>query len=239
MGLCSSITVQINPDNNDYILGIIDPQNDFFQSGSLAVPNSNEIIEPINKLRYNISHKIKTFISLDTHPSNHISFASIHNKQLYTKIKLSTIMENKDIVETEQILWPNHCIENTHGQQIHQHLITKPDDFKIKKGVFNYIESYSAFGDKNGNKYENTGLNNLLKNIGCTNVILVGLATDYCVYYTALDALKYGYKVHIILSCVRGVDKQTTIDAIEHMKSIGVYFYEDIDDFLLCNYYKN
>lgn len=239
MGACGSVINKVYPNeikisyNKKYILGIIDPQNDFFESGLLAIPNANEIIGPINKLRYHISNKINTFISLDTHTSKHISFASTHNKELYSKLKLTRIMKNNDIVETEQTLWPDHCISNTPGHQIHQHLITKPEDWKIKKGTFEDIESYSAFGDENINKYENTGLNDLLKNIGYTNIILVGLATDYCVYYTALDALRYGYKVHIILSCVRGVEKQTSDVAIADMKMKGVNFYENVDDFLV------
>lgn len=242
MGSCCSVINKVHPNDkrfpydNKFILGIIDPQNDFFESGSLAISSANEIIGPINKLRYNISDKINTFISLDTHHSKHISFASTHNKEPYSKLKLTTIMRNKDVVETEQTLWPDHCISNTPGHQIHQHLITKPGDWKIKKGTFNDIESYSAFGDENGNTYENTGLHNMLKAVGYTNIILVGLAIDYCVYYTALDALAYGYKVHIILSCVRGVAKQTTIDAIEDMTMKGVNFYEDVDDFLVYMY---
>lgn len=239
MGLCCSNTNQIYPHNKmisydkNFILGIIDPQNDFFDSGSLSIPNANEIIGPINKLRYNLSDKINTFVSLDSHPPNHISFASTHNKELYSKVKLVSLMENNDIIETEQTLWPPHCVINTLGHQIHRHLVTKSEDWIIKKGTKKNIESYSAFGDENGNKYENTGLNNLLKSVGYTNIILVGLATDYCVYNTALDALEYGYKVHIILSCVRGVEKQTSENAIKHMKSKGVQFYDDIEDFLL------
>lgn len=236
MSLCGSKL--FHPNNKitydkKFVLGIIDPQNDFFEYGSLAIPNANEIIGPINKLRFEISNSLdNTFISLDTHSLNHISFATTHDKEPYSKLRLSSLMENKDIIETEQTLWPVHCVENTWGHQIHQHLITIPSDLIIKKGIKRNVESYSAFGDENQNKYENTGLNDILRNIGYTDIILVGLATDYCVYNTALDALRHGYKVHIILSCVRGVAKQTTLDAIEDMKMKGVNFYDDIDDYL-------
>ncbi len=215
-----------------YILGIIDPQNDFFQSGALEVSNSNEIIGPINKLRCEISNIIDTFISLDTHPENHISFASRHKKEIHSSIQVTSKMKNNDIITTTQMLWPVHCVDNTYGNKIHEHIGTKKSDIIIKKGIYSDIESYSAFGDEFYNKYENTGLNHKLKNMNITDIILVGLATDYCVYNTALDALQYGYKVHIILSCVRGVKPDTTTEAIEDLYSKGVYFYNDIEDFL-------
>lgn len=222
--------------SNKFILGIIDPQNDFFSHGSFPVPNSNEIIGPINKLRFMTSDNINTFISLDTHPLNHVSFASTHNKNPYDKIKIS-VGTGESTIETEQILWPTHCVENTFGAQLNFNLITKSSDWKVKKGRMSNIESYSAFGDEFLNKFKNTGLNAKLKYDKYTDIILVGLATDYCVYYTALDALKYGFRVHIILSCVRGVDKNTTEQAINDLKLKGVVFYQDVIDFIL--YFEN
>lgn len=213
----------------NFILGIINPQNDFFQSGSLAIANSNEIIGPINKLRYIISDKINTFISMDSHPFDHFSFASTHNKEPYTTI-------TNDIVESEQILWPIHCVSDTCGFQIHPHLIIKPRDWKIMKGTLKNIESYSAFGDEFWNIYEKTRLYNLLKKLKHTDIILVGLTMDYSIYYTTLDALRYEYQVHIILSCTRGVDENTTLNAIKHLKSLsGIHFYHDIEDFLFMH----
>ncbi len=215
-----------------YILGIIDPQNDFFQSGALEISNSNEIIGPINKLRCELSNIVDTFISLDTHPENHISFASTHKKELFSTIKITSVMKNGETVMTTQKLWPAHCIVGTHGNKIHEYIGTKQSDLIIKKGINSDIESYSAFGDEFSNKYENSGLNDKLKNMGITDIILVGLATDYCVYNTALDALQYEYGVHIILSCVRGVAPDTTKDAINDLYSKGVKFYKNVEDFL-------
>lgn len=236
MGLtCSSNKIIPKANKKKFVLGIIDPQNDFFQSGSLEVPNSNEIIGPINKFRFLLMDKINTFISMDTHPNKHISFASTHNKKIYDVVKIETVMKNKDIVVTEQTLWPDHCVVNTIGQKIHPHIIITNLDFIVKKGTIQNVESYSAFGDENGNYYENTGLDDWLKNKNITDIILVGLATDYCVYNTALDGLKNGYKIHIILSCVRGVNKDTTISAIQDMMDQGVIFYDDIDNFLFIN----
>lgn len=243
MGLtCSSNKIypksnKIYPKSNKrkFVLGIIDPQKDFFQSGSLEVPDSIEIIGPINKLRFLLMDKILTFISMDTHHYKHISFASTHNKNIYDVVKIESVMKNKDIIVTEQILWPDHCVVNTAGQKIHPHIITTNNDFIVKKGTIQNVESYSAFGDENGNYYENTGLDKWLKNKNTTDIILVGLATDYCVYNTALDGIKNGYKIHIILSCVRGVKKDTTFPAIQDMMDQGVIFYDDIDSFLFIN----
>lgn len=250
MGCTSSSNnkVNIKPDtkleinakfNKNFVLGIIDTQNDFFCTGSLAVPNANDIIGPINKLRYELGDGMNTFFSMDTHPPNHISFGATHQIEPFKKIKLKSMMANRDVVETEQELWPVHCVYGTFGNQIHPHIITNPRDWIIKKGSIHNVESYSAFGDENDNKYENTGLNNVLKSVKCTNIILVGLAMDYCVYNTALDALKYGYAVHIILSCVRGVNEKTTINSIKDLKSRGVYFYSDIKDFILYSLVYN
>lgn len=215
-----------------YILGIIDPQNDFFQSGALAVPNSNEILGPINKLRFMLKDKVDTFISMDSHPSSHISFASTHKAQLFSKVDLRIMMNDNNIVTVEQTMWPTHCVIDTPGQQIHSDLITFESDIKIKKGTMEKIESYSAFGDEFANKYENTGLHAILAQRKITDIILVGLATDYCVYYTALDALTYGYSVHLILSCVRGVSKETTEKALEDLRKNKIKIYPEVNDFL-------
>jgi nicotinamidase/pyrazinamidase len=233
MGNLSSINKIIPKSiSKKYILGIIDPQNDFFQSGALEVSNSNEIIGPINELRCELSNIVDTFISLDTHPQNHISFASTHQKKALTKIQIHSEMKNGDEIISTQMLWPVHCVVDTHGNKIHDHIARRKSDLIIKKGLYHNVESYSAFGDEFHNKYENTGLNDKLKLMYITDIILVGLATDYCVYNTALDALLYGYNVHIILSCVRGVDPKTTKDAIDDLISKGVNFYENIDIFL-------
>jgi len=216
-----------------FVLGIIDPQNDFCEGGSLAVFDANKIFAPINKLRYLcLRHGIKTFISQDFHHPAHISFASTYDKPLFSKEKLDLIMENGDKLIVEQIMWPTHCVQNTKGADFNSDLFVFFNDKIIQKGTKKNVESYSAFGDEFGNQYEKTGLFNWLDSKKITEIILVGLATDYCVYNTALDAIKYGFTVHIILSCVRGVDSTSTYIAIQHMKSKGVIFYSDIFDFI-------
>lgn len=134
--------------------------------------------------------KIDTFISMDTHPNNHISFALTHKKKVHDVITIESVMKNGDLISTRQILWPTHCVINTIGQKIHPHIITTNNDLIVKKGTIQNVESYSAFGDETYNYYENTGLNDWLKYKYMTDIILVGLATDYCVYNTALDGIK-------------------------------------------------
>ncbi len=219
-----------------FVLGIIDPQNDFCEGGSLAVFDANKIFPQINKLRYLcLRQGIKTFISQDYHPASHMSFASTYEKQPFTKITLDLEMENNNKITVDQMLWPIHCVENTLGANFHKDLFVFYNDKIIQKGTKHKVESYSAFGDEFGNQYENTGLNKWLTNKKITDIILVGLATDYCVYNTAKDAINLGYSVHLILSCVRGVDSKTTEIAMQDMKSKGVIMYADLLDFLNFN----
>lgn len=235
MGICNSKNIKsIHPklESKIFVLGIIDMQNDFLEFGSLPIKNSNEIIGSINKLRFMMPNNINTFISLDTHPHNHISFAETHNKKPFETLTITSKMKNGDMIETNQTLWPTHCVINTSGQEINPNLLIKSEDLRIGKGTLYNVESYSAFGDENNNIYENTGLDIWLKNNNCTDLVLVGVATDYCVYNTALDAFRYGYNVHIILSCVRGVDALTTYQAIEDLRSKGAHIYDKIEDFL-------
>lgn len=214
-----------------FILGIIDPQNDFFEKGSLAVPDANQILAPINKLRFGVFDLMFAFVTMDYHPPDHVSFASTHDKDPYTKGDIQVMMQDKSYVTVEQTFWPDHCVENTFGAQIHSDLITLNNDKIFYKGRKSGIESYSGFGDQFDNSIENTELNNWLKSQGITDIVLVGLATDYCIYFTALDALRYGYRVHIIMSCTRGVAKDTTNKAIRDMKGKGVEFYSTVEDF--------
>lgn len=230
---------RINPFTNNYhnfILMIIDVQNDFCKGGSLAVPDANSIIAPINKLRYIYSKIMDTVVTQDYHPNNHMSFHTTHNKAAFEKTSLS-LQVGKDTVNVNQVLWPKHCVENTHGADFHTDLILTEEDIYIKKGTHPNVESYSAFGDAFHNKYENTKLLSILKTDNITDIVLTGIATDYCVYYTALDALRYGFKVHLILSCTRGVEQASTEDAIIDMHKKGVVIYENVDKFY--EFYKN
>ena len=217
-----------------YMLGIIDPQNDFFFGGALAVNDANSIIGPINKLRFILYDHMDTFVSQDYHPKNHMSFASVYSEKPFTEKNLK-IKINNDTLDIKQKLWPDHCVQDTHGTNFNNDLILLKTDKVFKKGRNVNVESYSAFGDEFNAKYENTNLHSYLSSLDIKHIVLVGLAMDYCVYNTAKDAIKYGYIVHIIRSCTRGVEEKTTNDAINDLIIKGVEFYDTVDDFLSLN----
>lgn len=215
-----------------FVLGIIDVQNDFCKGGALAVAEAEEAIAAINRLRYICDNSMKIFISQDWHNEYHMSFAETHKKKAFTgPEELKVEMDDESIISVKQMMWPRHCVENTFGSQLHCDLIVTRNDLIIKKGTKTNVESYSAFGDAFYGKYEKTRLHYNLKESDVTDIILTGLATDYCVYNTALDAVRLGYKVHLILSCTRGVDKTTTSKALADLKEKEVIFYETVDDF--------
>ncbi len=227
---------KITPDkyiNGDkkFVLGIIDVQNDFCKGGALAVNDANSIIARINKLRFICYDYMKTFISQDYHPENHMSFASTHDAEEFSKKQLILKMEDNTTIKVEQNMWPSHCVQNMPGSNFHPDLIVLNKDKIIQKGTKENVESYSAFGDEFKGKYEKTELNEWLIKYKITDIVLVGIATDYCVYHTALDALRLGFKVHIILSCVKGVDPGTTYNSLEDLKYRGVKMYDLVDDF--------
>ena len=240
-------TIQIRPDNgnileilckniqdNGFILGIIDIQNDFFKGGSLAITNGEDVLASINKLRFICYNYIDTFLTQDYHSPNHMSFAQTHNTTEKKKV-LELEMPDGTSRTITQDMWPVHCVKDSHGAKLHSELIVMKNDKIFKKGTITNIESYSAFGDEFESKYENTGLDNWLKTKNITNIILVGVATDFCVYNTAKDCVRLGYKVHLILSCIRGVFPKSTEDALTDLKNKGVIFYDDVDSFIVSN----
>lgn len=235
-------TIQIVPSasyesKKRFVLGIIDVQNDFLSGGSLAVSGADEVIAPINKLRFMYFDHMETFISLDYHPANHMSFDVTHGKEKHKEYSLHLEMEDGSFIDVKQTLWPVHCVENTPGAQLHRDLIATKKDFTVRKGTKKNVESYSAFGDEFRGKYEKTELLSWLQSKKITDIILTGIATDYCVYNTALDARRNNLEVHLILSCTRGVAQDTTAKALKHMAEMGVKFYENVDEFY--NLYKN
>jgi len=237
MGANHSLQIKPSKSNSTkFALGIIDVQNDFCKGGALAITEAEEALAAINKLRYICDNCVKTFISQDWHNQFHMSFAETHKKQAFTgpeELKLE--MDDESIISVKQMMWPRHCVENTFGSRLHRDLIVRRNDIIIKKGTKKNVESYSAFGDEYFGKFEKTRLHYHLKELDITDIILTGLATDYCVYNTALDAVRLGYKVHLVLSCTRGVDKTTTAKAIADLKEKEVIFYETVDDFYKQN----
>lgn len=189
---------------------IIDVQNDFCPGGNLAVPEGDQIIEGINEM---MSKFDLVVASQDWHPKNHGSFASNHKESPGEVIELNGL---------QQVLWPDHCIQNSPGAAFHKDLDTAQIHKVFPKGEDPEIDSYSAFFD-NGHK-KSTGLHDYLQNKGVTELYICGLATDYCVKFTALDACSLAYKTHILEDLCRGVElnpgdiEKSLID----MKSEGV-----------------
>lgn len=174
---------------------LIDIQNDFIPGGSLAVPEGDQIIEPINKM---ISKFDLVLATQDWHPANHKSFASNHpGKKEFEVTQLQGM---------KQTLWPDHCVQKTRGAQFHPDLETGPIEAIFHKGMDPEIDSYSGFYD-NGHK-KSTGLAGYLKEKKADQVYFCGLAADICVYYSILDALKLGFTAYLIEDASRPLDKE-------------------------------
>ncbi len=172
---------------------IVDMQNDFLQGGKLAVHGGNEIISIINKIQEKFDLVVAT---QDWHPNDHRSFASQHQgKNVYEKI---------DLLGMEQILWPDHCIQGTFGAELSSNLSQNRIEAIFRKGMNKNIDSYSGFFD-NG-KLKCTGLGDFFKGREISEVYVCGLAADYCVYYTAKDALELGFKTFIIENATKAID---------------------------------
>jgi len=192
---------------------LVDLQNDFCPGGELAVPDGSEVIPLANQLMMHFDFVIAT---QDWHPKDHISFASNHPKK-----RIGDVIT---IHDQPQVLWPDHCIQNTNGARFHPQLITDKITKIILKGTSKNIDSYSAFYD---NAHQQaTGLFDYLTKHHIRSVYIMGLATDYCVKYSVLDALKLGFHVYVIEEACRGVNiKPDDIEkAFSEMRSKGAKF---------------
>ena len=188
---------------------LIDIQNDFLPGGSLEVPKGDKIIDNVNSIMDNYNIVVAT---KDWHPKDHISFASNHkNKNVGQIIKINNL---------DQMLWPDHCIKDSKGSEFPKKLNSHKIHKIFYKGVDSDIDSYSGFYD-NG-KIRSTGLSNFLKKSNINQVDIVGLATDYCVKYSSIDAYNEGFKTKVLCSCVRGISVQTTETAFKEMKDMGI-----------------
>ena len=189
---------------------IVDLQNDFCPGGSLAVKDGDKIVSLISELQKQFHLVVAT---QDWHPKDHGSFASNQQKKPGEKIMLNGL---------EQILWPNHCVQGTKGAEFVAGLDISHIDKIFQKGTDKMIDSYSGFFD-NGHK-KATGLGDYLKKKDVTDVYVTGLATDYCVKYTALDAVKLGFNTILLKEACRGVNLQLgDVDrAVEEMINAGV-----------------
>ncbi len=215
-----SVTRKIINQNSD-ILIIIDVQNDFCPGGALAVERGDEVVPLINELTTQFEHVVLT---QDWHPAGHSSFAGSHaEKQPFETIELDY---------GTQVLWPDHCVQGSSGAEFHLDLNTNDAEMIIRKGFRKNIDSYSAF-------YENdhttlTGLSGYLRTRGFSRVFLAGLATDYCVAYSAVDARREGFETFVIEDACRAIDLDGSLNqAMHNMKQVGVSVIRGDSDLIL------
>lgn len=195
---------------DDTALVVIDVQNDFCPGGALAVAGGDEIVPLVNGLIDSLPHVILT---QDWHPAGHSSFASSHDG---AEPFSTTRMPYGD-----QTLWPDHCVQGTPGADFHADLQWTRAELVIRKGFRNAIDSYSAFFENDHTTP--TGLGGYLREREISSLVMVGLATDFCVAYSALDAAKLGFKVTVLTDACRAIDLDGSLDAaMEKMKSAGV-----------------
>jgi nicotinamidase/pyrazinamidase len=189
---------------------VIDVQNDFCPMGALAVAGGDQIIGGINAAMGGFETVVLT---QDWHPSDHTSFADTH-----------TGAAPYDLVQMPygpQVLWPRHCVQGTHGAEFHPDLRTNSAQLVIRKGFRPAIDSYSAFFEND--RTTPTGLHGYLTNRAVRDVVLVGLATDFCVAYSALDAAALGYNVTVRMDLCRAIDLNGSLSAMgAQMHSAGV-----------------
>ena len=197
---------------------VVDVQYDFCPGGELAVPGGDEVIPVINTVMPVFPLVVA---SQDWHPDRHISFASQH--------------EGKDPFDTAEIggedwvLWPDHCVQTTRGAMLHDDLDQHAVKLIVRKGTSRRLDSYSAFFENDGETA--TGLDGYLRGMGVTAVYLCGLALDVCVYYSAQDSARLGYRTVVIEDASRGIDNPpgSLEKAIGDMKSRGVDFVRSRD----------
>ena len=200
----------------DDVLVVIDVQNDFCPGGALAVAEGDAVVPVINRLSERFAHVVLT---QDWHPAGHSSFASSHPG--------SAPFETIDMPYGPQTLWPDHCVQGTPGAAFHPKLAIDHAELIIRKGFDGAIDSYSAF-------YENdrrtpTGLVGYLHERGLKRVFLAGLATDYCVFYSAVDARREGFETIVIEAGCRAIDLPGSLAAAwAEMAEAGVQRVRDL-----------
>lgn len=194
----------------DEALIVIDVQGDFCPGGALAVEDGDQVVPVINRLIQRFDHVVLT---QDWHPAGHSSFASSHEG----KAPFETIR----MPYGEQTLWPDHCVQGSEGAAFHPELDWTRAELVIRKGFRKAIDSYSAFFE---NDHETpTGLSGYLRERGISRVTLAGLATDFCVAYSALDARREGFEASVVLEACRGIDLGGSLETMmEKMKGAGV-----------------
>ena len=189
---------------------VVDVQNGFTSGGNLEVAHAEQIIPTINQLARHFDNIVLT---QDWHPENHISFVENHpNRKAYELIQLDY---------GPQVLWPSHCVQGTQDAKFHPDLNIPTAQLIIRKGFRSQIDSYSAFME--ADHKTTTGLAGYLKERGIDTVYIVGIATDFCVAWTAMDAAKLGFKVFVISDATKAIDLHGSLQhAWQEMLAVGV-----------------
>ena len=189
---------------------VVDVQNGFCPNGNLAVPNGDEVVPIINHLAKHFQNIVFT---QDWHPADHISFAENHvGKQPFDTIELDY---------GTQVLWPTHCVQGSQDAELHPDLNIPSAQLIIRKGYHQHIDSYSAFLE--ADQQTSTGLAGYLQSRGIDTVYVVGLATDFCVAWTAMDATKLGFDSYVIEDACRAIDLNGSLEnAWQAMQDAGV-----------------
>jgi len=179
---------------------MIDIQNDFCPNGALAVAEGDQIVAEVNAMQQDFDVRVLT---QDWHPAGHSSFADNHvDGEPYSLVEMPY---------GPQVLWPRHCVQGTTGAEFHGNLVTNTSDLIIRKGFRAKIDSYSAFFEND--HVTPTGLEGYLRERGVEELVLVGLALDFCVRFSAVDAAKLGFKVRVIESACRAIDLDGSLAA--------------------------
>ncbi len=193
-----------------HALIVIDMQNDFCPGGALAVAGGDEIVPEINA---RMAQAGDVILTQDWHPAGHSSFASQHAGR--------APLEMIDMPYGPQVLWPDHCVQGTQGAAFHPDLDTDRADLIIRKGFRRAIDSYSAFFEND--QTTPTGLEGYLRSRGLTQLDFVGLATDFCVAWSAMDAAKLGFEVRVLNNLCRGIDLDGSMARTQDaMRAAGV-----------------
>ncbi len=202
------MSISINPETDALVA--VDVQYDFCPGGNLAVPDGHQVVPVINALAKKIPHVVMT---QDWHPAGHASFASSYDGK--------APFETVDLDYGVQVLWPDHCVQGTNGAAFHADLDLPNAEMIVRKGFRPGIDSYSAFYEND--KTTHTGLAGYLRERGITRLFMTGLATDFCVYYSAEDGRKEGFDVILVEDACRAIDLDGSLEAaMSAMQAAGV-----------------
>ncbi len=194
----------------DDVLLAVDVQRDFLPGGALAVPDGDAVVPAVNRLAKLFGHVLLT---QDWHPADHVSFAANHSGR--------AAFETVELPYGPQVLWPTHCVQGTDGAGFAPGLDVPQAELVIRKGFRPAVDSYSAFTE--ADRRTPTGLAGYLRERGLRRLFLAGLATDFCVAWSALDGRAAGFEVHVVEDACRGIDTQGSLDrAWRMMEQAGV-----------------